>query len=55
MKRKNRIRGSLVCLFLVFVSMILMINSNLQEIALLLVMFSGGYMLRETLEERKEE
>ena len=49
MKRKNRIRGCLVSLVLLFVSMGLMIIPELQETALMLIMGVAGYMLRETM------
>ena len=55
MNRKNRIRGTQACLVLIFISMVLMSNQDLQEIALLLIMVAGGYMLRETLDGGIEE
>jgi len=55
MNRKNRIIGSLVSLVLLFVSAVLMAIPELQEIALMLMMFVGGYVLSETMAGEIEE
>jgi len=58
MNRKNRIRGALVSLVLLFASAGLMIIPELQETALMLMMVAAGYMgyiLRETMAGEIEE
>ena len=58
MKRQNRIRGMLSMLVLIFLGTLLMRWIELQVTGLLLIMFSVGFALRETIEpmpEVKEE
>jgi len=58
MKRQNRIRAMLFMLVLIFLGVFLMRWIELQVTGLLLIMFSAGFALRETLEpmpEVKEE
>jgi hypothetical protein len=55
MNRKNRIRGLIVCLVLVFSGMILQFMQGAERLGIMLVLFSGGYALREILEGEVKE
>jgi len=54
MKRQNRIRAMLFMLVLIFLGVFLMRWIELQVTGLLLIMFSAGFALRETLEPMPE-
>ena len=55
MKRENRIRGMLVCLALLFVGFTIFEATAQKELGLMIIMFSAGYALRETLERSETE
>jgi len=54
MKRKNRIRGMITALFLLFVGATLLILNIFEESAVILVAFATGWALRETLQPLEE-
>jgi len=60
MKQKNRLLGMIVCLIILLTAVSWIVfdfPTILKEIANLLIMFVGGYALRDTLEPKgqKEE
>ena len=54
MNRKNRLRGLIVCIVILFSGMILQ-ATPLNEIGMFLIMFSAGYGLRDALDGEIEE
>ena len=56
MKRENRLYGMIVCLIIIILSFVIgSIYPSLEKPAYLLLMFSAGYALRETLDGSKTE
>ena len=55
MKRENRILGMILCIALIFMGVALFSATVTRALGLMLIMFSAGYGLRETLERSKEE
>jgi len=56
MRNEYRIYGMVICLIIVIFCFVLLLTKDplFIDLAALLVMFVGGYGLRETLEPRKE-
>jgi len=54
MKIENRIRGMVACLVLAIIGFVMFTFDPLREIGLMIIMFSAGFALRETMEGKTE-